>query len=64
MVPQEPLLCRQLLCFTVLAIVLPTQRAQLNPIAPLSCETQHKTLSCYSACRQFLCRQRGCRGCL
>src|SRR5262249_10201484 len=39
MVPQEPLLCRHLFCFTAIAIVLPTQRAQLNPITPLSCMT-------------------------
>jgi len=32
MVPQEPRLCRQLFCFTAITIVLPTQRAQLNPI--------------------------------
>gem|GEM_PF-6876284 len=39
MVPQEPLLCRQLFCFITITIVLPTQSAQLNPLTPLQCET-------------------------
>jgi hypothetical protein len=39
MVPQEPLLCRQLFCFITIIIVLPTQRAQLNSLTPLQCET-------------------------
>jgi hypothetical protein len=39
MVPQEPLLCRQLFCFITITIVLPTQNAQLNPLPPLQCET-------------------------
>lgn len=39
MVPQEPLLCRQLFCFITIIIVLPTQGAQLNPLTPLQCET-------------------------
>jgi hypothetical protein len=39
MVPQEPLLCRQLFCFITITIVLLTQSAQLNPLTPLQCET-------------------------
>jgi hypothetical protein len=39
MVPQEPLLCRQLFCFTAITLTFLMQKAPFNPITPLQCET-------------------------
>ena len=63
MVPQELLFCRQLFCFTAIAIVLPTQRAQLHPITLLQCETRLEPSATMAYVEQFLCRPRERRVC-